>query len=155
MSVDEAAQAAGTQLVALDGNIPYTKESCSYAKLPNGPEGLEFMLHYNQIVRVDLRSHVVEQVDGHPVQVDLTPEISQITTQNGARIGDTEERIKALYSGQVEVAEHKYVPGGHYLIVTPKESDSNARIIFETEGDRVTYIRAGQLPEVNLVERCG
>ncbi|NJR65728.1 MAG: hypothetical protein HC772_10990 [Leptolyngbyaceae cyanobacterium CRU_2_3] len=118
-------------------------ESYSYVKLQNEWDGLEFMLNGDRIVRIDLASP--------------TNGISQITTQSGAKIGDTEAQILALYPGQVEVSEHKYVSGGHDLTVTPQPNlpnDRNYRWVFETDGDRVTSIRAGQLPEVEWVERC-
>jgi hypothetical protein len=35
-----------------------------------------------------------------------------ITTLSGAKIGDTEAKIKSLYPGQIQVTPHKYVPAG-------------------------------------------
>ncbi|HEY9641963.1 MAG TPA: hypothetical protein V6C57_15860 [Coleofasciculaceae cyanobacterium] len=153
MTVEAAAQAAGMPLIALDGSAPHIHESCSYVKLQDGLEGLDFMLKGDRIVRVDVRSHVIREIKGQPMEVDLTNKVSQVTTQSGAKVGDTEAQIQALYPGQVQVSNHKYVTGGHYLTVAP--ANSNSRLIFETNGDRVTSIRAGQLPEVEWVERCG
>jgi len=77
-----------------------------------------------------------------------------VRTAEGAGIGDTEERIHALYPGRVEVQPQKYV-SGHYLIVTPEAPvDSQYRMIFETDGRRVTSYRTGRLPEVRWVEGC-
>jgi hypothetical protein len=152
MTVEEAAQAVGTPLIALDGNAPHVDESCSYVKLQNGLEGLELMLNNDRIVRVDVVSQTIREIKGQPVEVDLTNKVSQITTQDGAKVGDTEAQIQALYPGQLQVSEHKYVTGGHYLTLTP--ANSSYRLIFETDGDRVTSIRAGQIPEVDWVERC-
>jgi len=155
MTVEEASQASGTQLVALDGKAPYVKETCSYVKLPDGPNGLELMLNYNRIVRVDLSSQITKDINGRPQLVDVTQEIRQISTQSGARIGDTEAQIKGLYPGQLEISRHKYIPEGHVMTFIPKDAeDSNYRLIFETDGNRVMYIRAGRLPEVEWVERC-
>ena len=61
-------------------------------------------------------------------------------------------RIDSLYSGRVTVEPHKYI-NGHYLIIAPETSDST-RIIFETDGARVTSVRAGLLPAVAWVEGC-
>ena len=156
MTVEEASQAAGTQLVALDGKAPYINESCSYVKLPDGPNGLEFMLNDNRIVRVDLSSQITKEINNRPQLVDITQEIRTISTLRGARIGDTEAQIKSLYAGQLEITDHKYIPGGHFMTVTSKAAeDRNYRLIFETDGNRVKYIRAGQLPEIDWVERCG
>ena len=79
---------------------------------------------------------------------------SAIATAEGARVGDTEDRIRQLYAGHVAEQPHKYVPGGHYLIVTPA-GESVERIIFETDGKVVTSYRAGRRPEVENVEGCG
>jgi hypothetical protein len=76
-----------------------------------------------------------------------------IPTAAGARIGDTEARIKSLYEGRVTTTPHKYVKGGHYLTVTP--ADTSYRIVFETNGKKVTSFRSGRVPEVEQVEGCG
>jgi hypothetical protein len=75
-----------------------------------------------------------------------------IATSTGARIGDSEDKIKTLYPGQVSVTPHKYTQGGHYLTVTPPSSTD--RIIFETDGKKVVNYRAGQRPQVEYVEGC-
>ena len=156
MTVQAAVQAAGVPLVTLAGEIPEANQICSYVRFQNEPEGFEFRLNHDRIVRIDVRSHTTRAVNDRAVDSDLTPEISQITTQEGATIGTTEAEIKALYPGQVKISQHKYIPDGHYLTVTPTApADANYRLVFETDGDRVTYIRAGQKPEVDLVERCG
>ena len=51
---------------------------------------------------------------------------------------------------------HKYLPGGEYLTVrSASPADSLRRMVFETENGRVTHFRAGRVPEVEWVERCG
>jgi hypothetical protein len=78
---------------------------------------------------------------------------STVKTEAGAGVGDSEARIRSLYPG-LEVEPHKYVEG-HYLIVRPPAAvDSNYRIIFETDGKRVTSYRAGRMPEVRWIEGC-
>jgi hypothetical protein len=86
-------------------------------------------------------------VDGRIARVDV--ENQSIATGAGARIGDSEARIKRLYP-QVEVTPHKYVRG-HYLTAMPA---GEYRIIFETDGVRVTRYRAGRMPEVKWIEGC-
>lgn len=72
-----------------------------------------------------------------------------------APTGLAEDHIKALYSGQIEVTPHEYLLDGHYLTFVPKDpQDRVNRLIFETDGERVTQFRAGQLPEVAWVEGC-
>jgi hypothetical protein len=93
-------------------------------------------------------------VDGGLVaRIDVDSGIT--ATREGARIGDSEARIQSLYPGRVTVEPHKYT-SGHYLVVTPAAlEDSAFRIVFETDSARVTKYRAGKLPQVAYVERCG
>lgn len=131
MTVAEANKAVGGGFSAAAGADP----ACSYAKLTKAPDGLAVMLENNKIARIEVRS-------------------GTIGTAEGARIGDTESRINSLYSGRVTTSPHKYNTGGHYLTVTPP-NDTTHRIVFETDGKVVTNYRAGVLPAVEYVERCG
>ena len=93
------------------------------------------MLENNKVARIEVRN-------------------GSTATSTGARIGDTEARIKSLYPGRVTVTPHKYLPNGHYLTVTPADGSAN-RIVFETDGKVVTNYRTGEMPAVGYVERCG
>lgn len=133
MTVAEASIASGTKLVGKG------EPSCYYVRPLGVPKGLGFMVTNGRIARVDVYEN------------------KNITTLSGAKIGDTEARIKALYPGQIKVSPHKYTAdsGGHYLTYIPKDkSDRFYRLIFETDGKRVTNFRAGKLPEVEFVEGC-
>jgi uncharacterized UBP type Zn finger protein len=78
-----------------------------------------------------------------------------VKTVSGAKIGDSENRIKSLYPGQIRVTPHEYVQAGHYLTFVPKDaSDQQYRVVFKTDGRRVTRFQAGRLPEVGYVEGC-
>ncbi|MEH1927794.1 hypothetical protein [Nostoc sp.] len=132
MTVSQARKAAGTQLIGDSAN-----NSCYYVKPQNEPKNLLFMVTKGRISRVDVRQN------------------TQITTLKGAKIGDTEAQIKSLYPGQIKVTPHKYVQGGHYLTFIPKDrANQNYRVVFETDGKRVTQFRSGKLPEVEFVESC-
>jgi len=87
--------------------------------------------------------------DGTIARVDVTS--PDYLTEEGAKVGDTEQRIKEIYGKGVKVSPHAYVDG-HYLTVTSK--DKKYAIIFETDGKVVTYIRAGRPPEVGYIEGC-
>lgn len=135
MTVAEASKAAGIKLVRPSGYEP--NASCYYVQPQSTPKGMSFMVTDGRIARVDVGAN------------------KQITTISGAKIGDTEARIKSLYPGKIQVSPHKYVPKGHYLKFVPKDaSDKNYALVFETDGKRVTEFRAGKLPEVDYVEGC-
>ena len=79
---------------------------------------------------------------------------SLVATDSGARVGDSEEAVTARYHGQLRVEPHKYTgPEGHYLVFEPLR-DTLHRIIFETDGQRVTTMRSGRRPAVEYVEGC-
>ena len=134
MTVAQASQAAGVQLVPLD---PNASPLCSDYKPVKGLEGVRFMVtDEGRISRVDLDSN-------------------RITTIQGARIGDTEAHIKLLYPRQIQVRPLPNSVNGHYLVVLPhKSSQKNFRLIFETDGQRVRRMRSGKLPEVGFIGGC-
>ena len=130
MSVEEANVVLGGALL-----VPAKLQECDYVRPKTKPEHLAFMVEKNEISRVEVQ------------------EGSDIVTVAGARIGDSEDKIKTLYPGQVEVRPAKYGTG-HTLVVTPKSAGNN-RIVFETTGKKVTKYRSGRLPAVEYVEGCG
>ena len=129
MTVAQANAAIGGGFAAPKGGT----SGCKYAVLTKAPRGLWVMLQDGRVARVEVRT-------------------GSIATSTGAHIGDSESRIKSLYPG-VAVTPHKYVAGGHYLTVTG--SDPANRIVFETDGSKVTTFRSGRTPEVENVEGCG
>ena len=133
MTLPEASAAAGRPIVAKPGST----SECGYADPEGGPEGVSFMVVSDRVARVD--------VTGGPVK-----------TRSGAGVGDTEAQVQARYADKLEVSPHKYVPGGHYLTLVPADAaDAGFRLIFETDGSKVTRFRAGKEPEVSYVEGCG
>lgn len=143
MTVIEATKAVGLP-ARTEGDL--ASQGCFYYKFQGGVPGLSMMVvgdpsgngEAARIVRVDIDKS------------------SKITTRSGAGIGSTEDQIKALYPGQIEVTPHPYVKDGHYLTFVPKSAaDSKYRIIFETDQrGKVTEFRAGQIPEVTAIEGC-
>lgn len=135
MTVRRAEAATGQDLVPIgDGR---TGSVCWTVRV-RGLPGLYFMLKGSRIARV----HTGYAAGRNP-------------TTEGIRRGDTEEAVERAYPGQIRVEPHFYNRSGHYLIYTPKRSSlRNRRIYFETDGRKVTGIRAGRLPEVRYVEGC-
>ena len=108
---------------------------CNYATIDGLPAGVSVMVDGGKVGRVDV------------IRGD-------VATSAGARIGDTEDRVKTLYPGRVSVSPHKYTDG-HYLTVAPgAKADSAFRIVFETDGKRVLRYRGGIRPQVEYVEGC-
>ena len=133
MTIAEASQAAGADITAPAGS----GDGCTYLNWPGAPSGVQLMSEGGRVVRVDVQD-------------------STVATAEGARAGDAEERVIALYPGRVAVTPHKYTSGAHYLTVTPSNAaDSAFRIVFETENSIVTRFRSGRRPAVEYVERCG
>lgn len=131
MTAAQASSALGVRLVLDEPN-----EDCRYATPASGYPGVSFMLIAGRVARVDVST-------------------SDYSTPSGARVGWTEAQIKALYPGRIEVSRNHYDDKGHYLAYVPKDAaDKGHRIIFETDGSRVTGIRAGRIPEVQFVEGC-
>jgi hypothetical protein len=130
MTVAQANAAIGGGFSAPSGS----GDRCTYAVLTKAPKGLAVMLDKGKVARVEVRS-------------------GDVATANGARIGDSELKVMALYSGKVTTTPHKYLPNGHYMTVAP--SAANNRIVFETDGSKVINYRSGQQPQVEYVERCG
>lgn len=135
MTVAEASKAAGTKLIQTSSGGE--EHGCFYFHPQREPKGVDFMVLNGRIARVDVAEN------------------KNITTLSGAKIGDTEAKIKSLYPGQIQVTPHEYVQGGHYLTFLPKDrADRNYRIVFETDGKRVTTFRSGELSAVSAVEGC-
>ena len=132
MTISEAARTVGGSFAARPG----AEKICGYAIWREAPPGVIVMLDEGLVARVDVTRD------------------SRIATSKGARIGDTEARIKDLYKGRVAVTPHEYTDG-HYLTVTPPAGqDRNYRLVFETDGNRVLRYHGGKLPQVGYVEGC-
>jgi hypothetical protein len=99
------------------------------------PAGVGIMLVNDSVARIDIDS-------------------AGIQTSEGAGVGEDETRVVEIYHDRVAVTPHKYTgPAGHYLTVSPA-GDTLRRIIFETDGHRVTKYRVGRRPAVEWVEGC-
>lgn len=115
---------------------PSGSQNCFYVKPSTAPEGLQFMVSQGRIARIDI----------------TTPAYASV---RGARVGQTQEMVTSLYSGQLEITKHKYDENGFYLTFRPKDTaDQPYRLQFETDGKQITKFRVGRLPEVEQVEGC-
>ena len=133
MSTAEANAAVGGNLVAL-GTPPMG--GCSYMLIRHMKEGVAVMINNGRVARIDVTS------PAYP-------------TVSGARVGMAQDQVMQLYGGRLQVAPHTYVQSGKYLTFVPRDAvDQSYRMIIDTDGAKVTGIRAGQLPEVEWIEGC-
>lgn len=110
-------------------------DECGYAYLSTIPTGLSLMLSRDTVVRVNV-------------------DTSGFLDEAGLGVGSTETEVLARRAGRVRVEPHYYTgPEGHYLIVDDP-ARPGFRLIYETDGQRVLSVRAGRLPEAELVEGC-
>lgn len=133
MPLDEAVS------LGLLSENPNMKAACDYVFPAVGagiPDGVSVMVVKGKIARIDV-------------------DTGSVTTEEGAKIGDTEDRIKSLYGDDLQIQPHKYIQGGHYMIVPGDSASAGKAMVFETDGQHVTMFRAGRLPEVEWVEGCG
>jgi len=139
MSLPEVRKAIAdpsAKLVWLEPEDPSGVNGCSYLESKALPAKVGIMFNKQRVVRVDI------------------DEGSKFRTASGVGIGDTEERIKAAYRGQIRVEPHHYTDG-HYLIYTPTDkADRGFGMLFETEAGRVSTFRIGLMDAVVLVEGC-
>ncbi len=110
-------------------------ESCGQSYLSTAPEGVSFMVEGDTIVRADI-------------------DTKDVKTAEGVGVGASETEVLGRYKGRVKVTAHPYDgPAGHYLIVT-SPTNPKMRVLFETDGKRVTRFRVGRRDAVELAEGC-
>jgi hypothetical protein len=131
MNVTQASAALG----AVIPPPPPDSSACAERLVPGAPGRVSMMIVGGNVVRIDVLD-------------------SLVATAEGARVGDSEARIHMLYGDRLSVQPSKYT-SGNYLVVLPRVSDeAEHRLVFETDGRRVTRYRAGLQPQVEWVEGC-
>ena len=133
MTLDEAVN------MGLLNERPDIKQACDFVFPAVGagiPFGVNVMVVKGKVARIDV-------------------DTGTVTTEDGAKIGDSEDKIKSIYGDELKVSPHKYIEGGHYLTVMGDSTSAGKAMVFETDGKQVTMFRAGRVPEVEWVEGCG
>lgn len=72
------------------------------------------------------------------------------STLKAIYVGDRQAKVLSRYGPSLERSPHKFVPGGFYLKLTV----GSRRLVFETDGERVTEMSSGRKPEIDYVEGC-
>lgn len=129
MTVEEALPLLDWSL----GMRKQTTDECWYLRY-DGPQSFRAMI-----------------IDNHIVRLELTGKTS-LRTFSGAGIGTTEDELKQLYGGRLDVQPHKYVEGGHTITVRSGAGAEGLR--FETANGAVTALQAGPWEHLHYVEGC-
>jgi 4-amino-4-deoxy-L-arabinose transferase-like glycosyltransferase len=128
-----AAQAEAAYGAPLEPLAP--KESSCTLLYPGGQPGpVRFLVNEGSVARIDVTA-------------------PGILTREKVGVESLESEVEAAYPGKLTVSPHKYTweQGDHYLTVVAPDGH---RLVFETDGKRVTLYRAGRMPEVEWVEGC-
>lgn len=136
MTVDELRQALGGDVTAVGADAE--PEACVYAQSAALPAGVRVMLVGARVARVEVDSGAT-------------------AAASGARIGDTEARVREAYAGrEVRVQPHKYTAGSYLIVLPGAPADTLHRLVFETDSATraVTRFRGGVFPPVEYVEGC-
>ncbi|MFU8797133.1 MAG: hypothetical protein ACNA7Y_00275 [Gammaproteobacteria bacterium] len=134
MTVAEAEKASQKKFVLNPLTPPIETEACRFATLENGPKKVFFMLNDGIIVRIDIKNPAIK-------------------TTGGFHLGSNAQDIKKQYKGKIEAYPNKYEEDKDTLVVTPDPTTNN-RFVFDTDGEKILYIRAGRTPQVEYVEGC-
>ncbi len=108
---------------------PLSQVECGYVSFEALPK-VRFMVEKGVIVRADVDA--------------------QIANANGIRVGDTEAELKGKFAN-LKVEPHEFVAGGH-VFTLPGQGKS--AMVMESDGAKVTSIRAGLQPAVSYSEGC-
>lgn len=132
MTVEDAARALGRSLQP----VTAPTDECTFYAPASGFDGLSFLV-----------------ADGTVARVDVTA--GPTATAEGMAIGQSEAEANRRYGNRLRESPHDFALGGHYLTLVPADpADTGFRLVAETDGVKVTSMRAGRLPEVGLTEGC-
>jgi hypothetical protein len=108
---------------------------CWYLHYRGGQNDFDLMIIEDKVVRLELKG------------------ATKLGTFAGARIGTTEDQLKAMYGARLDTQPHKYDEAGH--TITLKSSAGDYGLRFETSHGKVTAIQAGPWEHLHYVEGCG
>jgi len=132
MSFTDAAAAYAGHLAREEGQVGRTY--C--ALMPDGPDGLLLMFSDDRLVRIDVLG-------------------TEIASLSGARVGLGLESLVSLYGDRLVESPGEDEDGIRRFAFVPTDSaDRELRMVFESDGQRVTRIRSGRIPEVEGPGGC-
>ncbi len=88
--------------------------------------------------------------DGKITRISTTD--PNILSYSGAHVGMSEQRAHEIYGSSIWLDNHKYIDGGHYLIV--ESSNSKYALVMGTDGKEIIELIAGFYEPAQYVEGC-
>lgn len=150
MTVVQAEKALDAKMRAFDPSDRTAAQACWYTRRTDGiDQQIAYMVWNTAIVRIDIQNHA-------PGQTEVS--VPVVATEEGIRIGSSEDDVKKQYGSRLVIAPHRY--GGqddHTLTVFgPTFAGTGQRngILFETWDGKVSTFRAGTPEAIALVEGC-
>lgn len=136
MTLEEASEAAGQEIVGRDDSSPGGLSSgCYFATPTTGSPAVSFMVIDDVIARIDVGT-------------------AGVTTLSGVGVGSTAAQVVEAYgSDRIAFEPHPYDETGQYLRFLPRQQ-SELSLIFETDGMVVTSYRSGDADAVAAIEGC-
>lgn len=132
MTLEAATEALGRPLEP----VTAPTDGCTFYAPASGFDGLAFLVAGGMVARADVSAGAT-------------------ATTEGMALGQTEAEAQRHYGGRLVVTDHDFQLGGHYLTLVPAAAaDAGFRLVAETDGTKVTAMRAGRLPEIELTEGC-
>ena len=106
--------------------------ACAYLRLEGLPRGVALLVVRDTVVRVDV-------------------DASDVLTEEGVGVGDSEVGLLVLHAGSIRVEAHG--ASAHTLVVS-HPADSPYLLVFETDGSMVLRYRAGRRAVTLPADHC-
>lgn len=131
MSLEEAIEASGLKFKT--GSVG--NAGCRHVQPIGGPKDLSFMVNNGSIAVANVSNPAIK-------------------TLRGAKIGDSEAKIRSMYSRQLKPADSLSLSTKNLQFVPKDADDRNYRIVFSFRKGNLVSFRSGRLPEVLWIEGC-
>lgn len=110
------------------------RQGCWVADPQEGPDGLTFLVNGGTVARVDV--------------------VGENQTLSGAGVGTTVGRLRNLFGGSLSDRTAPSGDGVWWILRSGASNHAGFRVVFETDGEVVTAMRAGRMPEVEWEGGC-
>ena len=91
---------------------------------------------------------------GKPLLARIYVQNPNIFTLAGIHPGSSIAELKRVYAANLREGRNAYTSQPEFVFMPKDKTDAAFRIIFVTDGNTVTEISVGKLPEADLIEGC-